>query len=263
MPFATHVSCTIEMTSTTREWDVAVIDEIQMIGNPQRGQAWTRALLGLRAREVVVVVVRRESSPPSFFVVSTASSVRRRVCVVGLSSRPRRRFRRLVSVVVSSSRPRRRFRCLVYVVGSSSRLQRRFVAAFASSFRRRLGRVVASFAVVWGVTSRRGRISSRRLRLCRTRSTEKGSAVSATALPTHHGRSPSHHLIARRRSRHTDAPAALARSGGGGGGGGGGRLDSTRIARPSPSTPSCTCAAGWRPRSSCARSASRRATRSS
>ena len=246
MPFATHVSCTIEMTSTTREWDVAVIDEIQMIGNPQRGQAWTRALLGLRAREVVVVVVRRESSPPSFFVVSTASSVRRRVCVVGLSSRPRRRFR-----------------CLVYVVGSSSRLQRRFVAAFASSFRRRLGRVVASFAVVWGVTSRRGRISSRRLRLCRTRSTEKGSAVSATALPTHHGRSPSHHLIARRRSRHTDAPAALARSGGGGGGGGGGRLDSTRIARPSPSTPSCTCAAGWRPRSSCARSASRRATRSS
>ncbi len=32
--------------------DVAVIDEIQMIEDPQRGGGWTRALLGLPAREV-------------------------------------------------------------------------------------------------------------------------------------------------------------------------------------------------------------------
>ena len=33
---------------------MAVIDEIQMIGNPHRGHSWTRALLGVQAREVHV-----------------------------------------------------------------------------------------------------------------------------------------------------------------------------------------------------------------
>ena len=32
--------------------DVAVIDEIQMIGDPHRGSAWTRAVLGVLAPEV-------------------------------------------------------------------------------------------------------------------------------------------------------------------------------------------------------------------
>lgn len=32
--------------------EVAVIDEIQMIKDPQRGWAWTRALLGLIAEEI-------------------------------------------------------------------------------------------------------------------------------------------------------------------------------------------------------------------
>lgn len=54
VPFATHTSSTVEMVSTTKEYDVAVIDEIQMIGNQQRGDAWTRVLLGLRAREIHV-----------------------------------------------------------------------------------------------------------------------------------------------------------------------------------------------------------------
>lgn len=54
VPFSTHISCTVEMVSLNREYDVAVIDEIQMIGNAQRGYAWTRALLGLRAREIHV-----------------------------------------------------------------------------------------------------------------------------------------------------------------------------------------------------------------
>ena len=136
MPFATHVSCTIEMTSTTREWDVAVIDEIQMIGNPQRGQAWTRALLGLRAREVVVVV-RRESSPPSV----SSSRPRRRFVV---ARAVRRRFRRLVRVVgfvVSSASS---FRRLVRVVVSLSRLRRWFVVSSAASFCRRVRVVVSS-----------------------------------------------------------------------------------------------------------------------
>ncbi|XP_019763255.2 ATP-dependent RNA helicase SUV3 homolog, mitochondrial-like isoform X2 [Dendroctonus ponderosae] len=47
-----HVACTVEMTSVTNPYEVAVIDEIQMIRDPQRGWAWTRALLGLMAEEV-------------------------------------------------------------------------------------------------------------------------------------------------------------------------------------------------------------------
>ncbi|KAL1491745.1 hypothetical protein ABEB36_012295 [Hypothenemus hampei] len=47
-----HVACTVEMTSLNSPYEVAVIDEIQMIKDPQRGWAWTRALLGLIAEEV-------------------------------------------------------------------------------------------------------------------------------------------------------------------------------------------------------------------
>ncbi|KAJ0399188.1 hypothetical protein P43SY_004351 [Pythium insidiosum] len=54
MPHATHVSCTVEMANINRKWDVAVIDEIQLIGDPQRGWAWTRALFGLQANEIHV-----------------------------------------------------------------------------------------------------------------------------------------------------------------------------------------------------------------
>ncbi|XP_015685773.1 ATP-dependent RNA helicase SUPV3L1, mitochondrial-like, partial [Protobothrops mucrosquamatus] len=51
---AAHVACTIEMCSVNTPYDVAVIDEIQMIRDPSRGWAWTRALLGLCAKEVHV-----------------------------------------------------------------------------------------------------------------------------------------------------------------------------------------------------------------
>ena len=45
-------SCTVEMIPLNTDFDVAVIDEIQMIGSRQRGWAWTQALLGLKAREL-------------------------------------------------------------------------------------------------------------------------------------------------------------------------------------------------------------------
>ncbi|KAH6561370.1 hypothetical protein BASA50_002622 [Batrachochytrium salamandrivorans] len=45
-------SCTVEMALTTKVFDVAVIDEIQLIGDEQRGWAWTQALLALQANEV-------------------------------------------------------------------------------------------------------------------------------------------------------------------------------------------------------------------
>jgi len=54
VPGAEHTSCTVEMVNTSRRVDVAVIDEIQVMGDPFRGWAWTRALLGVPADEVHV-----------------------------------------------------------------------------------------------------------------------------------------------------------------------------------------------------------------
>eukprot|EP01112_Ceratiomyxa_fruticulosa_P015111 TRINITY_DN4408_c0_g1_i7.p1 TRINITY_DN4408_c0_g1~~TRINITY_DN4408_c0_g1_i7.p1 ORF type:complete len:839 (+),score=183.37 TRINITY_DN4408_c0_g1_i7:2355-4871(+) len=52
VPNANHVSCTIEMAETTVPVEVAVIDEYQQLGDMNRGWAWTRALLGIPAKEV-------------------------------------------------------------------------------------------------------------------------------------------------------------------------------------------------------------------
>ncbi|MGG7058280.1 SUV3 family DEAD/DEAH box RNA helicase [Clostridium tertium] len=49
---ATHTSCTIEKVDLKKEYDIAIIDEIQMIDDSQRGAAWTRTLLGLRCNEI-------------------------------------------------------------------------------------------------------------------------------------------------------------------------------------------------------------------
>ncbi|CAN8025129.1 unnamed protein product [Ixodes persulcatus] len=49
---ADHLACTVEMAAVHCPYDVAVVDEIQMVRDPQRGWAWTRALLGLNAEEV-------------------------------------------------------------------------------------------------------------------------------------------------------------------------------------------------------------------
>ncbi|MEJ8554328.1 helicase-related protein [Tepidibacter sp. Z1-5] len=49
---ADHISCTIEKLNINEEFETAVIDEIQMIFDEKRGYAWTRALLGLRCREI-------------------------------------------------------------------------------------------------------------------------------------------------------------------------------------------------------------------
>ncbi|XP_073814929.1 suv3 RNA helicase [Musca autumnalis] len=51
---AAHVACTVEMTSVNTPYEVAVIDEIQQLKDPQRGWAWTRAFLGLIAEEIHV-----------------------------------------------------------------------------------------------------------------------------------------------------------------------------------------------------------------
>ena len=48
----THVAATAEKLDLKRRWDAAVIDECQMIADPQRGYAWTRAILGVLAEEI-------------------------------------------------------------------------------------------------------------------------------------------------------------------------------------------------------------------
>jgi ATP-dependent RNA helicase SUPV3L1/SUV3 len=45
-------SCTVEMVPLNARVDVAVIDEIQMMGDIDRGWAWTQVLLGLQANEL-------------------------------------------------------------------------------------------------------------------------------------------------------------------------------------------------------------------
>ncbi|PNP59136.1 hypothetical protein THARTR1_01384 [Trichoderma harzianum] len=47
-------SCTVEMIPLNTRFDVAVIDEIQMIADADRGNAWTSAVLGVQAKEVHV-----------------------------------------------------------------------------------------------------------------------------------------------------------------------------------------------------------------
>ncbi|MBR4692431.1 MAG: hypothetical protein IKP17_06710 [Oscillospiraceae bacterium] len=48
----THVAATAEKLDMKRRFDVAVIDECQMIADRERGYAWTRAILGVLAEEV-------------------------------------------------------------------------------------------------------------------------------------------------------------------------------------------------------------------
>jgi ATP-dependent RNA helicase SUPV3L1/SUV3 len=49
------VSSTIEMMATRIPVDVAVIDEAQMIFDPYRGWAWTQAIVGVPANEVIII----------------------------------------------------------------------------------------------------------------------------------------------------------------------------------------------------------------
>ncbi len=48
------ISSTVEMLDTEQKYDVAVVDEAQMIADSDRGHSWTRAILGVQAGEVHV-----------------------------------------------------------------------------------------------------------------------------------------------------------------------------------------------------------------
>ncbi len=50
----THIASTIEMCDLDHVYDIAVIDEGQMLSDPDRGWAWTQALVGVAAHEIHV-----------------------------------------------------------------------------------------------------------------------------------------------------------------------------------------------------------------
>jgi len=54
IPGARHTACTVEMMNPNTPVDVAIIDEIQMLQDDQRGPAWTAALIGVPAKDVYV-----------------------------------------------------------------------------------------------------------------------------------------------------------------------------------------------------------------
>lgn len=55
VPGSRHTAATVEMCPFHNPVDVAVIDEVQMLGDPERGPAWTAALMGVPARTVIVL----------------------------------------------------------------------------------------------------------------------------------------------------------------------------------------------------------------
>ena len=46
------MASTIEMADFDENYDIAVIDEAQMVSDPDRGHSWTKAILGIRAGEI-------------------------------------------------------------------------------------------------------------------------------------------------------------------------------------------------------------------
>ena len=52
IPNASITSSTIEMMDASASYDVAVIDEAQLVADEERGGAWTKAILSVKAKEV-------------------------------------------------------------------------------------------------------------------------------------------------------------------------------------------------------------------
>ncbi|MCK2000242.1 hypothetical protein MZM54_02425 [[Brevibacterium] frigoritolerans] len=52
VPFSYHISSTIEKADLETFYDLVVIDEAQMSSDPSRGNAWTRAILGIVSTDI-------------------------------------------------------------------------------------------------------------------------------------------------------------------------------------------------------------------
>ena len=73
--YARIQSSTIEMADLDRFYDVAVIDEAQMIADPDRGGAWTSCILGLCAKEIHVCASRNAEKLLKKIIESCGDSV--------------------------------------------------------------------------------------------------------------------------------------------------------------------------------------------
>ncbi len=51
-PGSRITASTIEMLDIDKEYEIAVVDEVQMVADELRGHSWTRAILGVRAKEI-------------------------------------------------------------------------------------------------------------------------------------------------------------------------------------------------------------------
>lgn len=49
-------SCTVELFNPGKEYDVAIIDECQLLNDPNRGYAWTKAILYMKAQVLHLIV---------------------------------------------------------------------------------------------------------------------------------------------------------------------------------------------------------------
>lgn len=79
-PGARHTAMTIESFQDDLEYDTVVIDEFQMIADPHRGWAWSRAIFGANARRIILT-----GSPDALTLVRRiAATTRDRVTVVEL-----------------------------------------------------------------------------------------------------------------------------------------------------------------------------------
>ena len=74
IPFSRVQSSTIEVLDFAQEYDIAVIDEAQMITDSQRGSAWTFALLGVRADTVHVCLAPEAETVVKNVVASCGDS---------------------------------------------------------------------------------------------------------------------------------------------------------------------------------------------
>ena len=55
VPGSRHTAATVEMCPFHNPVDVAIVDEAQMLDDPERGPAWTAAIMGVPARTVIVL----------------------------------------------------------------------------------------------------------------------------------------------------------------------------------------------------------------
>lgn len=76
IPFSRHTASTVEMCDFSQHYDVAVIDEAQMVADPYRGAAWTRAILGIDADEVHVCLAPEAQGILHSILVRTHTSFR-------------------------------------------------------------------------------------------------------------------------------------------------------------------------------------------